>query len=403
MIVIMNRTLTEYIRKTVIAHRGYNCWLSRKYVIRDKIQQLQPDKPEDGDTGKIAFNVLGKNRMKIKTGRFLTRKLNLNNGFLPDMAIVEITDKINMLLFPDIKAEIVSGIELTENYYQKTGGRSCMTESNSEYTRLYERNPDKVQMLTMYFNNDSARAILWKLDNGRYFLDRVYATCEMLKEKMCDYACEHNWLQKAIPTYNSRDLIVSNLQYNDGEIPYMDTLTSGCTCGAGLTVSANGCSDYELTNENGELQSGYSCECCGENVSEDESCFTDNGVYCESCFSENFSYCEQCNETVSTDDIVKIEDTDEYYCSYCANQKAHKCEDCGDYNKDDIVEIEGDTYCLSCAENYAKCDDCGEQFLDSDCINEDGLCEDCQPELVTVSCQALHLPADYPDQRVFSY
>lgn len=396
--------ILKFISETVIAYRGYNCWLSRKYIISEKLQRLQPSKPEDGDTGKIAFNVPDKDRMKIKTGRFLTRKLNLNNGFLSDVAIREITDKINTLLFPDIKIEIVSGIELTEDYYQKTGGYSCMVGDNSEYTRLYERNPDKVRMLTIHFNSDSARGIVWKLDNGRYFLDRVYATCEHLKEKMADYASEHGWIQKAICNYDSSDLIVSNLAYQDGEIPYMDTLTCGCTCDAGLTVSVNGCSDYELTNQDGELQSGYCCECCGEHVSEDEHySSTDNGIYCESCFSENFTYCGHCGEITSTDDIVRIEDMDEWYCSYCADNHVYKCEDCGDYNKNDYVEIEGDIYCNSCAENYARCDDCGEQFIDADCINEDGLCENCRPEPVTVSCRALHLPAEFVGQEVFEF
>lgn len=395
--------IIKFIKDTVIEHRGYNCWLSRKYIITEKLQQLQPDKPEDGDTGKIAFNVPNKDRMKIKTGRFLTRKLNLNNGFLPDAAIREITDKINTLLFPDIKIEIVSGIELTEHYYQKTGGHSCMVGTNSEYTRLYERNPDKIRMLIMHYNSDSARGIVWKLDNGRYFLDRVYATCENLKEKMADYASEHNWLRKTLPVYDLSDLIVSNLTYHNGEIPYMDTLTCGCTCSTGLTVSVSGCEDYNLENQDGELQSGYICECCGERVNEDEHCSTDDGVYCESCFNENFTYCEQCGETVSTDDIVRIEDTEEYFCSYCVNMKAHKCEDCGGYYKNECAEIEGDIYCDSCAENYARCRDCGEQFIDSDCINEDGLCEDCRPEPVTVSCQALHLSAEYPGQRIFDY
>ncbi len=388
-------------------HIAKRSWVSRRRLIIDSLNRLQPSIPEDGSTGKIAFNVPSKDRMKIKTGRFLTRKLNLNSGFLSDKSIAVITGDINSELFSDdVQIELVRGQEITKAYEDGIGAVTCMCTGGDgggpNCTLLYKLNPDRFQMLIMHYQADSARAIVHKLDNGRYFMDRVYSSCSMLVGKMQSYAEESDWDYRISTEAGERDatcddstLTVSGLDYKEGEVPYMDTMENGCTCGPGLTISAYGCQDYELLNQNGQLRRGYTCANCGDWVSEDDYQPIDGNVYCEDCANKLFSYCDNCEEMVPVDDCVSIEDTSIYVCSSCAADKFTVCEDCGAYNKDDYIVIEDYAYCLSCAEEYPICEECGEQSTDGNFVNEDGLCKDCEPESEELP---VFVPKEFPGQ-----
>lgn len=343
--------IRNIIQEENIKTEGYNCWLSKSHIIFDKIQQLNPTKPNDDTVGFIAFNVPDKARMRIKTARFLTRKLNLNNGFLSDSAISSIANKINSKLFPDIRTELISGEQITEAYHKAIGSGSCMTQDCCSYTKLYEMNPDKIQMLVMYYMNDTARAILYKLDNGEYYLDRVYASCKGLEAKMDDYAYEQNWhrygMVALLTTEQKENLTISDLHYEDGHVPYMDTF-GGSIHKDKLTLSYNNC-DLSLDSTCGYIEDGYVCEGCDEHISENDAISVGDYTYCEHCVDNSFTYCEYCGGYVDNDDIVYITDEDTCVCEYHASR------------------------------DYTKCNDCGEWFNPED-IDEDGHCSECKPE-----------------------
>ena len=380
----------EIIRDEIIENYGYNCFLSRKYIVRDKIAKLQPDKPVDQTSGFIAFNVPNKDRMKLKTNRFLTRKLNLNSGFLSDKVICKIADKINNELFGNdgIIIELVSGEEITKHYRRETGSHSCMTGGHSDYTQLYEMNPDRFSMLVMFWQNDSARAIVSKLDGGSFYMDRIYSSCDFLQEKMINYANNQGWKCYDNQDYDE-DMTISNLSYEDGHIPYMDTFNRGCTCNSGLTISTCGCCDYDLDNTDGYLFGGNSCEFCGEHVNEDDCYFADDRCLCQSCYDENYSQCDNCGNVEDNDNITYIEDTHKDVCENCRDRNYVCCEDCYKYFEDDyIIGVDGYTHCNNCAEGeYYPCKDCGEIYHIDDL--EDGYCESCKPEdeCLPISCK----------------
>jgi hypothetical protein len=181
--------IANFILKTIYDKYGFNCMLSYKYIIEDKVNQLKPDKPEDEDVGKIAYNVPNKPRMKITTGKFLRRKLNLNKYF-NDVDLQAIADNINNELFPEIKVKLLKGSDITNAYKNCFGVSSCMTNDDAYKTRLYEMNPDRFEMLTMQWKNDEARAILHKLDNNNKLLGCIYSSSSNLKTKMKKYAKE---------------------------------------------------------------------------------------------------------------------------------------------------------------------------------------------------------------------
>ena len=354
-----------------------------------------PDKPDDGSTGFISFNAKnGNNRMKLRTARYLTRKCNLNthtdsnigNPILNDEQIRFLAEKINSLLWTDEELnniELIRGRDITEAYNDEVGGSSCMTGCNSEYTRLYEVNPTRFEMLVIRSGNDSARAIVHKLDKGQKLLGVVYTTAEHLWDKMQEYAAKQNWA-----TYKNRygcpnnDLVMSDLNYCDGEIPYMDVLTSGKICGGLLTVSYNS-GDFELQSTNGNLEGGYHCENCNDYIHEDDIYYDGSGnAYCEYCFNENFIHCPDCEEVVHNSDTIYIQDKEIYVCQHCADKNYYSCQTCGDYaTLDDRQVLNDETYCENCFDDIADCcEDCNETFYTEDLTIVGGsglLCADC--------------------------
>ena len=408
----MNTDLAIFgiIEDEIIKNYGYNCFLSRQYIIMDKIAQLQPSKPEDQSTGYIAYSVPGKDRMKMKTTRFLTRKLNLNSGFLPDKVICQIADRINNDLFGNngIEVKLLAGCDITQAYRDEIGSHSCMTGDCADFTRFYEMNPDRFQMLVMLYQNDSARAILSKLDNGKYYLDRVYASSEYLREKMYEHARQNGWYD-----YEGRspaaELVVSNLDYDDDSVPYMDTFQNGCTCGRGLTISVSGCCDHELTSTDGTLGSLNSCASCGCSVHDDECYYAGDENYCADCYCEIFTTCECCSEDIVSEDTVYIRDIDVSVCEDCSRRHYNvvQCEHCNDNFERAYIEIEWYYICNSCAEsiNYDTCADCEESFYPDNLTqhsNGNYYCEDCLPdepedEIELITCR------DYPGQLEINY
>lgn len=352
------------------------------------INYQYPDKPEDGSIGYIAFEVSGKDRMKLKTARYLTRKCKLTNVPLNDEQIRILAEKLNSLLWTDDElnnVELIRGNAITEAYENEIGGSSCMTGCNSSYTKLYASNPTRFEMLIIRNNNDSARAIIHKLDNGRKLLGTIYTTTEHLCDKMQDYAIQQDWIIKTHKIADKSILIMSSLSYREDEIPYMDTLTQGEIVNNLLTASYNGGS-FNLQDQDGGL-GGYQCENCGNRVNEDD--IYDDGEgnsYCEYCFNENFTYCPDCDDTIHITDTIFIQDKEIYVCQYCADKHYYRCYDCGDYHTLDDMQIFNDeSYCESCFGEVADyCENCNETFCIEDLtfIDDSGpLCADCVTEI----------------------
>lgn len=348
---------------------------------------LQPSIPEDNSCGYIAFNVVGKPRMKLRTARFLTRKLSLNSRFLPDDRIQRIAERINLVLFGTaLFIELINGPAITETYEKAVGGGSCMTHGSAECTLLYEMNPDRFQMLVMRQFNTSARAIVHKLDNGEYYLDRIYSNSQTLVLAMREYAQKHNWNYRdehGCPSCSGNILVVSDLNWEDGHVPYMDTMIYGEITDSGkLSISAqNG--NLDLQNINGYIES-ESCEHCGIGVDRDDVFSGPNGedCYCESCYYELFTSCDRCGETVYNDDTVYLESEDHRYCTSCADGCAWCCDKCNNYfsNHENSTPARnvGDV-CERCLKEYAFCDCCNEYHEEAsfETVNGENICQTC--------------------------
>lgn len=395
--------ISNTIENKVVSTRGINAWISRVYIIRDILGKLKPDKPEDNTSGFLAYNIPDNpyKRVKMKTGRFLTRKLNLNGEFLTDVALRNIADTINNELWPDCKYHLVSGSEIQIAYENAIGGRSCMTGGSADKVGMYVDNQDTYRLAVMSYNGDSARAIIVRLNNGSFFMDRIYSTCSLLEDKLIEIAEKEGWFYRTssqagvmgISDYNGKPVedysifVVSGLEFVDGEIPYQDTLTryalSKTGCRISICHNRNGMAcDGVLDSTEGYIAGGEdydNCYECEDNLHTDNLIYVEGAgcSYCESCWSELFFNCEYCDETATRDDMIEIVDRSQWWCEDCASSHATKCSECGEINVEEYNLIEDCIYCYSCEENLPKCKCCEEKVME---VNDDNMCTECQED-----------------------
>lgn len=220
---------------------------AKKLTYEDFIESLQVDKTGPGYT---------QNRIAIKLGRMVKRILDDNreywNKFLSrwrdsydekrteDELVEELvmqykaaTKKIFDKAF-DTRIEMVKGAEIRKWYHQpnyKSGKGSihgsCMRyDACQAWFELYEKNPEVCSLLIYRDSPDKVamRALLWKLDNGNFYLDRIYAADEPDKTIFINYAKRNGWI--AYDTHKGSlpsdlKLKLNNIEYN--KFPYMDT------------------------------------------------------------------------------------------------------------------------------------------------------------------------------------
>lgn len=353
--------------------------------LRDKLSGYAPSKPVDNSHNFIAFNS-GEQRMKIKTGKFLAKKLGLKDK-ISDESIQKAAANINIALF-GCEVKISKEKAITEHYQNATGGNSCMTGSCCEYTLMYEQNPNRYSILTIESGNDSARAMLVKLDNGKYLLDRVYATSESLKRELYDYGRKNgyysDWSSNGMDNFSNSELVVSGLEYTNGHVPYQDTLTKYKFMDDGhLMIFSDNCGDFDydgmLESTEGYLEKLQICCCCGEAVNEDDQYYGQDGggPYCCDCYYNEYFTCEYCGEDCQQNEATVI--GEEPFCVDCRDELFDRCHVCDEYHSIDAgAQTVGDELvCIDCLNrNYTLCDSC-EKYAECDDVNDNGNCPDC--------------------------
>lgn len=172
---------------------------------------------------------------KIKIGRFLKKIHNFTA-----LEMQNFTDKFKG--FIKLKTEtsrfsIVDGEDIRkyyseDNFCYKKGqlGESCMRYRKcQEYLNIYVENPDICKLLILKgYNTDNivGRAIIWTLDDGRKYLDRVYTNLDSDMPFFEEYA-------KTLGCFTSYSIINYSHKYIELKIkpknrkfemyPYMDT------------------------------------------------------------------------------------------------------------------------------------------------------------------------------------
>ena len=281
-------------------------------------------------------------RYSLSIMRFLTRKLGLLD-LLAERNVSRIAESITRCYYSDeFKVRLDVGVTITENYESNVGGSSCMCGVYSKYTRLYEMNPDRFEHLVVSCKNNSARAILAKLDNGKKFACRTYGDNSACISKLETYAGTQGWYD-----VDSEDMIVSDLKWVEGGFPYQDNLGSyfiqkdgNITIGTHLALKEAGIPVQGET----DVQYGYleeeptRCYNCQERLGiENNGVYIEGENYCVACADEIFSVCPSCTGYIHNDLVVRVED--EGYCDTCSQKVGSFCEHCDALVLSENIEV----------------------------------------------------------------
>jgi len=261
-------------------------------------------------------------RFTTKIGRFLGTKLELNKDF-KSSDIQSMTTKISEEMFKSFTIEIVKGSQITVAYKISFGHSSCMTNEYCKYTKLYESNSDRISMIKVHKNQEQARCILWTLDSGGKYADRIYCNSSDARIALENCISLNKWPYFRSAEESENKLKVSNLVYKDGEVPYMDTFMYGvlkCVNGVDLLDLSNKYvkirkdgTNTSLQNTNGRIynddndEGDIECDYCNEFFAHNNiENIPGYGYVCEDCYGEFFSECKRCGNTIHIGDIQEI-------------------------------------------------------------------------------------------------
>jgi hypothetical protein len=177
-----------------------------------------------------------------KIGRAVRQILNNNNISVTDQEIEKFVNLYKNIWDKKFKKEneginLVSGEDIRNWYHHEKyvpgGGQlnnSCMRyDSTQEFLNLYTENKEVCQLVILVNNENKllGRALLWKLIDGGYYLDRVYTRYDSDMNKFYDWYKEYiNATDDNFKSFisNMNDLKVQLKKYKFKYYPYMDSL-----------------------------------------------------------------------------------------------------------------------------------------------------------------------------------
>lgn len=175
----------------------------------------------------------------IKVGR-LIRKYAADNSKVMNLEITDrdIEEFVNIYksFFSEIKnIKIVSGSDIKywynrDNYSPDSDetvlGNSCMAgPSCQSYFKIYTENPDVCRLVIQTDKNNKliARALLWKLKDGRELLDRIYSLSDYQSIMFKDWVKEN--IPNSIHVEELDDKVEVQLsKWKFQEYPYVDNM-----------------------------------------------------------------------------------------------------------------------------------------------------------------------------------
>lgn len=180
-------------------------------------------------------------RQVSKVGRVL-KKLNPD---LSDKQIEDFVDAYKAECEAEVKIEVVTGDKISywyhEKRYKKGGGslnNSCMRYDHTQsQVRFYDSFPDRIA-LAIYVKDGllHARALIWKLDDGRVYMDRIFSVSGAATVQLQKYASKNNMLM-----YKNRGNHTFSVTLETGKtlFPYFDTFYNHRRSGKNLILYHN--------------------------------------------------------------------------------------------------------------------------------------------------------------------
>ena len=258
-----------------------------------------------------------KGRVVVRPGKFFR-----GMGYYSDSEIEAAVNEWNAAFVPtEAEFKIVRGKEIKDYYLERsyadentgTLGSSCMRYRRCQsYLNIYSQNRNKVGLLILQRPDGKiiGRALVWSLDDGKTFMDRVYGT-DVTMRRFFDYAATRGWHRRANQSYDSKRGVVSPRGDSDNlnmtitlntrrweRYPFMDTFAY---IGDGYIANypVDGYVGFaQCTNGAvGRVNAG-TCHGCGGYLS--GSLWQEaHGHFCETCAEAGWRYCPECDHPLN--------------------------------------------------------------------------------------------------------
>lgn len=127
--------------------------------------------------------------------------------------------------YTNLNWALVSGNDIS--YYYKSKNMkisSCMVNKSDKIYNIYINNPEVCQMLVLHESRNSnlgiGRALLWKLNNGKYFMDQIYCTSSEVYKFFCKKGAELGAINRHLIDLNQLNLEVKIKTIHKPKLPF---------------------------------------------------------------------------------------------------------------------------------------------------------------------------------------
>lgn len=355
--------------------------------------QEHPDKVSYAASPEHRFS--NASRTYTTLGRYIRRSLGVSAEELSDDNLMHVTRDVfahlDVVRYGDMndRVQTFTGDKIVEVYREGVGYPTCITGNRADVTKVFAANPDKCSVL-IYRSSDGkqSRALLWTLDDGRKFLDRIYPNDGAHVNELVLWAGRNGILtrndQFAQPSAidkigHPEHLTVTVKHAETGLIPYLDTFRWGLLIDDGRVVLSNHRTrvraefngkvcESDIHTEFAAPSGAYvipACRYCGVKPS----ChrvitYADGRVACPDCDTRHNMPCPACGGKMGGVS-VHVHDTGQDICPGCAAEATVTCAHClrvlsREGVRDVRIGDAGTKLCPEClALLYEKCDVCG--------------------------------------------
>ena len=365
-----------------ISDSGQHC-----FIDMDGLRAFPGGKPQKSFIGRVARRIL-----EVSGKKYSDKELE---DFVNEFKFKISIEKNREQLFELVEGEKIRHFYHNNNYdYTKSGTLhgSCMRyEKCQKYLGIYVDNPKVCKLLVLKSPDNQeliiGRALVWTLDNGDTFMDRIYFSYESDINLFKNYAIKNNWCYKQKQDSNESTTIEWNTEKErDGDLaveleksyfrdyPYMDTLKY--LNEYNNTISTNNY-NADLTLETTNGGRGECDNCDGGGRVDCPECDGDERVDCGRCDGDGTLECNDCDgngevDCSSCDGYGEVDcsncDGEQVDCPECNGKGKEECSDCDGKGKEECSDCDGrgENDCGNCdGEGRLNCDRCdGEGRVD---------------------------------------
>lgn len=184
--------------------------------------------------GMIYLESSNKRKLEVKIGRFLTKSITDYNKLVPNERKITTTNDViekftnhyiayqatNMVSVKYLVGQDIPDVGYNSKHQLKISvlGNSCMNDKFN-YLDLYVNNTNKIKLMVVMIDNKVVgRSLIWKLDNGKTYMDRIYSAYDWIGTFMYN----EGKLNGYTTILTDQDTITpDNTQFE--KYPYMDT------------------------------------------------------------------------------------------------------------------------------------------------------------------------------------